>query len=115
MSKYLFIAANEWANWGGSELLWSQAAEKLARKGHEVRVSVPEFHNAHPRVARLRAAGCNIYGRRGFPPFFYRWARRFASLPEYRLKELRLAAAGVDLVIISQGCLDDGLWWLETA
>jgi hypothetical protein len=32
MRRFLFIAANEWKNWGGSELLWSRSAEKLARK-----------------------------------------------------------------------------------
>jgi len=115
MSKYLFLAANEWGNWGGSELLWSQAAEKLARRGHEVRVSVAEFHITHPRVEKLRAAGCRIFGRRGFPPFLYRWGSKVLSLPEYKRRELRSAAGGADLVVISQGGLEDGLWWLEAA
>jgi len=39
MPKFLFIATNEWVPWGGSELLWSSAAERLARRGMEVRVS----------------------------------------------------------------------------
>jgi hypothetical protein len=61
MRKYLFIAANEWNGWAGSELLWSAAAEKLARRGNEVRVSVKDWGELVPQVENLRSAGCREF------------------------------------------------------
>jgi glycosyltransferase involved in cell wall biosynthesis len=114
MKKYLFVASNEWANWGGSELLWSSTAKALAREGNEVRASVPGFVKESPQVEQLRSAGCQLFFRPNFPPFSYRWGRRMLPfLPEYNLKHLRAASRGVDLVVISQGSHQDGIWWLE--
>lgn len=116
MRKYLFITANEWRNWGGSELLWSLTAEKLARRGNEVRVNVPDFVKATPQVEQLVSAGCRMFYRRPFPPpLLYRLARRVFPLPEYNSLQLRSAGDGVDLVLISQGSIQDGLWWMEAA
>src|SRR5271163_1767702 len=113
MRKFLFIAANEWPEWGGSELLWSAAAEKLARLGNDVRVSVPGVHKAIPQMERLRSAGCQIFYRRTFAPFFYRLGRRVFPLPAYTRFHVREAAMGADLVVISQGGNTDGLPWME--
>jgi glycosyltransferase involved in cell wall biosynthesis len=115
MRKCLFIAANEWSNWGGSELLWSSAAEKMVRRGGDISVSVPNFVRATPQVEQLRLAGCRMFYRRPFPPFLYRVARRVLPLPEYNRVQLRSAANGVDLVVISQGSIQDGLFWMEAA
>jgi glycosyltransferase involved in cell wall biosynthesis len=112
MRKCLFIAANEWPNWGGSELLWSGAAEKLARRGVEVRVSVPYFGKAVPQVEQLRLAGCRISHRRP-PSFLYRVARKFFPLPEYVHSHVHSIGVGVDLVVVSQGGNTDGLPWME--
>jgi glycosyltransferase involved in cell wall biosynthesis len=114
MRKYLFIAANEWANWGGSELLWSQAAEKLARQGMEVRVSVPDFGKPIKEAERLRSVGCRIFYRKA-PSLLYRFGRTLFSFPEYAHSHVRLAGKGVDLVIVSQGGNSDGLPWMESA
>jgi glycosyltransferase involved in cell wall biosynthesis len=114
MRKYLFIAANEWPNWGGSELLWSSAAEKLVRRGMEVRVSVPDFGKAIPQVEHLRSAGCRISHRRP-PSFFFRLARKVFPLPEYVRSHVRSIGKGVDLVVVSQGANTDGLPWMEAA
>jgi glycosyltransferase involved in cell wall biosynthesis len=113
MRKYLFIAANEWDNWGGSELLWSLTAEKLVRGGNEVRVSVRDFGRPMREVERLRSAGCRIFYRRAFPPFLYRLGSRLFWIPEYNHTHVRSAANGVDLVVISQGGNIDGLPWME--
>src|SRR6202035_1965600 len=78
--KYLFIAANESPSWGGSERLWTCAAESLARRGNHVRVSVSGLHRTDPQLERLRSAGCQICYRPGFPPFFYRMRRRLSTL-----------------------------------
>jgi glycosyltransferase involved in cell wall biosynthesis len=119
MRKYLFIMANEGPPWGGSEPLWSSAAEKLARQGNEVRVSVKDLGKRVPQIENLREAGCKIYSiNYSMPPFFTRQIRRIRgiyALDAYRLAHLRRVAEGVDLVIISQGDNDDGLPWMEAA
>jgi glycosyltransferase involved in cell wall biosynthesis len=114
MQKYLFVAANECSDWGGSELLWSSVAEKLARQGMEVRVSVKDFGKPIREVEQLRSAGCQIFYRRT-PSFLYRLGRKFSPLPEYTRKHVRSAGDGVDLVVVSQGGNTDGLPWMEAA
>jgi glycosyltransferase involved in cell wall biosynthesis len=115
MQKYLFIAANEWPHWGGSELLWSQAAEKLARFGNEVRVSVPDFAVQLPIVTRLQLAGCTIFFRDPHPPLFSRLLRKLFPFREYPLQHVLTLGDGVQLVVISQGSNTDGLRWMESA
>ena len=83
MRKYLFIAANEWPNWGGSELLWTQAAEKMARRGAKVFVSVPDFGKPLNQVERLRAAGCHVFAR-ARPALPLRLATRIFRFPGIR-------------------------------
>ena len=114
MAKYLFIMANEGHRWGGSEPLWAGAAERLAKRGNEVRVSVRRWWgDPVPQIEYLKAAGCQVLYRRNYPPFFYRHARRLISLPDYKWTELRRMMDGVDLVVISQGDNVDGLAWME--
>ena len=60
MQKYLFIATNEW-EWGGSEVLWSEVAERLACSGTEVRVSIPSFGKPLAPVKRVASAGAKIF------------------------------------------------------
>src|ERR1019366_2689784 len=112
MRKYLFIAANEGTSWGGSELLWSSAAEKLVRRGDEVRVSVRDFGKPISIVERVRSAGCQIFYRRQ-PSFISRQVKKIFPLPEYSLAHVRSVGKGVDLVVISQGSNADGLHWIE--
>lgn len=114
MRKYLFIATNERTDWGGSELLWSSAAEKLVRRGNEVRVSVRDFGKPMRILERVRSAGCQIFYRRP-PSFISRQIRKIFPLPEYSLAHVRSVAKGVDLVVISQGSNSDGLHWMEAA
>ena len=114
MRRFLFIAANEWSNWGGSELLWSQAAEKLARRGVEVRVSVRDFGKPISQVERLRSAGCRVFQRKP-PSLLYRLGRKLLPLREYACRHVRVVGNGVDLVVVSQGSNTDGLPWMEAA
>lgn len=115
MVTYLFIAANESQGWGGSEPLWSSAAEQLARIGHEVRVSVPEHRKSIPQVNSLRLAGCKMFYRTGYPPFFHRITKKLFSVPEYTRTHLKAISRGVNLIVISQGGNIDGLPWMEHA
>jgi glycosyltransferase involved in cell wall biosynthesis len=110
--------AQEGYRWGGSEPLWSSAAEHLARLGHEVRVSAKDWGGPVPQIERLRSVGCKVIHRSNryrIPPFFQRQIKRVFPPPPYWQGHLRSAAQGVDLVVISQGDNADGLEWLEAA
>jgi glycosyltransferase involved in cell wall biosynthesis len=114
MRKYLFVMAQEGHPWGGSELLWSSAAEKLVRRGNEVRVSVKDWGTPVPQIEKLRAAGCRIvYRRYRLPPFFTRQVRKFFPGPDYKMSHVDQVGQGVDLVVISQGANYDGLEFIE--
>lgn len=114
MRKFLFIMANEGHRWGGSELLWSQAAEKLVRRRNEVRVIAKDWGSPVPQIEHLRTAGCRIFLWRP-PSFLYRLRRKLFPLPEYVNKVVREVGKGVDLVVISQGANTDGLPWMEAS
>src|SRR3984957_9162552 len=102
--------------WGGSEPLWSSAAEHLVRSGNEVRVSVKDWGKPVPEIEHLRVAGCQIFSRAyRLPSFFVRQFYRVFPPTEYETAHLRKAADGVDLVVISQGANFDGLNWMEKA
>ena len=116
MKKYLFIMAQVGYPWGGSEPLWSSAAEKLVRRGHEVRVSVKDWGQPVPEIENLRKAGCKIFYRNhALPSFITRQVRKIFRLPEFHLAHLRSIAKGVDLTVISQGANFDGLHWMEAS
>lgn len=112
--KYLFIAAMEGFPWGGSELLWSETAEKLATRGNEVRVSVKDWGGPLPQVERLRRAGCQISYRRS-EGFLARQVRKILPRPGLAPLHIRSIGEEVDLVVISQGANTDGLHWMEAA
>jgi glycosyltransferase involved in cell wall biosynthesis len=114
--KYLFIMAQEGGPWGGSELLWSSAAEHLVRQGNEVRVSVKDWGKPVPQIERLRSAGCRIFYRDyHIPSFFVRQYRKI--FPGRSLLEPHMAAAGsdVDLVVVSSPDNRTGFEWMESA
>jgi len=112
MPKYLFIATNEFA-WGGSEILWSQAAERLARQGAEVRVSFQGFGKPREPMERVEAAGGKVIYRRPFS-VLSRFIRKILPLPNYCTTHIRTVAAGVDLVVISQSSFWEVLPWIES-
>ena len=116
MRKVLFISANEWGKWGGSEFLWSAAAEGLARRGLEVYVSVKGWDAPVKEVEHLRSVGCRIFLRRlPLPSFLERLARKVFPRPEYILEHVRTLGAGADLIVISQGINTEGIPWMEAA
>ena len=114
MRKIAFIASNEWLPWGGSEVCWSSAAEKFARRGAQVRVSVKAWEKPVEQVGYLTSAGCQVYYRRN-PSFLYRIGRRFSLRPEYVWNHVRTVGADADLIVVSQGNNMDGLLWMEAA
>lgn len=108
MSRILFVSANDWEPWGGSEELWCAAAKQLRERGATVTVSVKWFGQEVPQIAELAAAGCRVhYRRRPFrQPARHLALQRALSLA--RLHYLR----DQDLVVISQGLNTDGLPWM---
>lgn len=114
LQKYAFISANEWVPWGGSEMCWAAAAERLARRGNEVSVSVKAWGKPVEEIERLRAAGCRIIYR---PKRTYlrRAARKFVTQGGYDWTDVRKIGTGADLVVISLGATKDGIPWLEAA
>ena len=117
MRKYLFIMAQVGYPWGGSESLWSSAAEHLVQQGNEVRLSVQNWGKPVPQIERLRLAGCQIFYRPNpysIPPFITRQIQRIFRR-EFMLEHVRKVGKGVDLAVISQGANFDGLGWMEKA
>lgn len=117
MNNYLFIMAQEGLPWGGSEPLWSSAAENLARQGNDVRISVKDWGRPIPQIERLHSAGCRIFTHRQPPPprFLRRQIHKVFPPPPFRDAHLQPIAQDVDLIIISQGDNSDGLDWIEAA
>src|SRR5579864_3972849 len=111
--NYLFVAANEDNRWGGSELLWSQAAAKLAALGNRVTVSAKQWDAPVPEVENLRSAGCQIVYRRKLS-FAGRAFKKVAPSSDTS-DHLRSFHQDFDLVVISQGANTDGLAWMEAA
>lgn len=108
--------AQEGYPWGGSEPLWASAAEHLARRGSEVRVSAKDWGEPVPEIERLRAAGCEIFYRRDryrLPSFISRQIQRIFPPPKYLDVHVQTVGADADLVVVSQGCNFDGLEWME--
>ncbi len=113
ISKIAFIASNEYVPWGGSEYLWAAAAEKLARRGVEVCVSVLDWRKPVKQFEQLRSAGCRIVNRRR-PSLLARAKRNFFPGRDYA-RHVRRIAAGADLIVVSQGSTLDGFPWLLAA
>lgn len=114
MKKIAFIGTNDWVPWGGSELLWAGAAERLARGGVEVRISVKDWGQPVKQIEHLRSVGCRIFPR-SFPPPYHQRIRRKLLNDGFTVQQMREAGAGADLVVISQGGHTDGLIWMEAA
>jgi glycosyltransferase involved in cell wall biosynthesis len=118
LKRVAIIATNEFDAYAGSELLWSEAAERLANDGCEVFVNAPRWSAEPDRISRLRRhervrfvvrPSAMSMARRvlakaglgGVESFFARYRREY------------LLTTRPDLVVISQGGLVDGASWME--
>jgi glycosyltransferase involved in cell wall biosynthesis len=114
MRKIVFISANESVPWGGSEALWHATAERFARHGVKVCVSVKDWGTPVKQVEYLRSVGCRIVHRRG-SSLPYRLGRKLFRRCEYALAHVRALGAEADLIVVSQGSNLDGLPWMRAA
>lgn len=115
MRKIAFLSALEYVPWGGSEYCWAAAAERFAKSGAEVRVSVKGWPYPVRQVEHLKSVGCRIFSRPDPPRFYERAARKLLRSEEFTLRHMRALGDGTDLVVISQGGNTDCLVWAEAA
>ena len=116
MRKYLFIMAQEGYPWGGSEALWSSAAEHLVRQGTEVRVSVKDWGERVAQIEHLRSAGCQIFYRDyRLPSFFVRQFRKILPFPPFVESHMAAAGGDVDLVVVCSPDNKTGIEWMDGA
>jgi glycosyltransferase involved in cell wall biosynthesis len=114
--RFAFISSN--FTWGGSEILWSAAAEALARDGHGVTVYKNRLPRREGHVPALRSASCRLIELARFPFLpnkLYSFAAMFTPYLSVAYQALHLHVSlrvrrRPDLVVLSQGGNHDG--WL---
>lgn len=65
--------------WGGSEVLWWQAAMRLRGQGHGIAVNFKSWPQSNPRLEELRSAGARVY-LRDQPLAQQLWTRPWSAL-----------------------------------
>ena len=104
--------------WGGSEELWSQAAEIFAGKNYKIHIFKLIVNFSHPRIRKLLELGCEITDLTKYlPDLAHRVLTRLLPshgnriLPFYikRILANRIKKINPRLIVISQGANFDGL------
>ena len=110
--RFVFISTMDGSPWGGSEELWSQAATRLKRAGHDVHASVEYWPQLSGKVLSLMQDGVRIETHSTYRVPRARRIWNQLSLSDRRrcnrLKRLR-----PDLVVISQGDNAGGFGWAK--
>jgi hypothetical protein len=74
MPRILFVSTLEAFAWGGSEELWSAAAEHMVAAGHQIACCVSSAQAVHPRMLPVKKAGCEVIPRQmDISPFARIW------------------------------------------
>ena len=108
----------EGASWGGSELLWSQAATNLASMGHQVAASVKHWQTKSEGISKLEQSGGLVHFRRpDRVSALTRLCTKVTSrlLRQHPNREMQkwLCDFKPDLVCVSDGAITGGLEWLR--
>src|SRR5690606_16903335 len=91
--RFAFLTTNNGSFNGGSEVLWVEAAKRLAAAGNDVIALMKRWEPEPPFMAEFRSLGIRVYFREdGFDPVT-------SFLP--------------DLLVISTGDQDEGVEWYE--
>jgi len=114
--RFVFLSSMSGVPWGGSEELWSQAAVRLARQGHDVSASVVWWPELSRSVREFEQQGVKLFTRKPRSPKLsarlLRKVKRLILLEEEKEFEwLRLQKP--DLVVVSQGGNIDGIDWMN--
>jgi len=110
--RYAFVSTMMGYPWGGSEELWSQAALKLRREGHDVQATVAYYPDLSGKVMALAKEGIKI----GTYPWRPRGLvnRIMNKLARRRRRAYsRVTRFKPDLVVISQGHNAGGFDWAK--
>jgi glycosyltransferase involved in cell wall biosynthesis len=106
--KILFISTLSHINWGGSEELWSHAADQFIEMGHQV-TCITFTQGTSVEIQRLRQAGANSI-KITKPGFVKRIVRNKTG---FEVTRHYLNLIDPDLVIISFSSHFLGLEWME--
>ena len=115
--RFAFISAMTGSPWGGSELLWSQAASFLSLQGHAVMASVHGWPQLPKPLEVLRANGVQIYERKTLRRtmgcrVLTRIQGLFRKKPAFSTEWASIFRFKPDLVVISHGGTLCGLQWM---
>jgi glycosyltransferase involved in cell wall biosynthesis len=115
--RFAFVSTMNGAAWGGSEVLWSEAALRLARAGHRVYASVSYWPHPREALGKLRAAGVEVWERPASAvPLWLNVLKNAGLALSDRLarRPMRrwLASTSANLVCISNGDVASGADWL---
>lgn len=113
--KIAFISTMDGAPWGGSEVLWSEAALRLHYEGHEISASVAWRPQLPSKVARLAEKGVDVFTQpRPYPSRPERVWRRIRKRFGMGCAEISwLRRTQADLAVISLGSIQDRLEWMR--
>jgi glycosyltransferase involved in cell wall biosynthesis len=107
--RVAFISSMSVIPWGGSEELWSQTASRLAAAGHRLAASVAYWPKLPSKVTALRNQGIDVFVRRPLRvPLHGRFWRALIRWRPERECLSWLRRVRPDLVVISQGSINDG-------
>ena len=115
-ARVAIIADAIFGQWGGSEELWSQAAQRLVSKGVSVAASVHGRLPVHDRVWDLKRSGVKLWLR---PERYSLWRRlRRRMLPRRKCDvlieiEKFLSLVQPELVVFTAGGIVSPIEWLE--
>lgn len=116
MARIAFITGMDATPWGGSEVLWTQAAGHVVDAGHDVLASVPRWPTLEPPLEALRRRGV-VLDRRPTPSLWSRGAARawrsILRSPHWTRSWQRIVDFRPDLVCISHGATTCGIDWMK--
>jgi glycosyltransferase involved in cell wall biosynthesis len=118
MKKICFISTNDGVRYGGSEVLWSEAALTLAKKHKKdvkVLISTTKWEPTADHISKLEINGAEIYyKKKEIPPWYWRLLLRLVKHKiQYPQKQKFdssiLEETKLDLVVFSLGSQTDVL------
>jgi glycosyltransferase involved in cell wall biosynthesis len=118
MSTIAFVSSMNSVPWGGSEVLWYEAAELLAQQGHAVTLCTTLWPKLAAPLAKAKAewgVQHSFNPRNRHRPLLQRIANRFRRHTAECSKRQWLRQVRPVLVCLSNGNAYQGLEWMEAA
>ena len=112
--RFVFVTGMSVVPWGGSEELWTRTAIRLLESGHEVAASVPFWPRLSPRLRALadRGVRLHVHASNQSGPRQRAWGKVEQALGRNAEGLRWLRRQRPELVVISQGGINDGLEWM---